>query len=923
MAYVPLHVHTINSPYAGMMTPLELVEAASRKNFSAVAITDQWNTYSHHEFSTLAKESGIRPVLGMEACHSSLTGREDLYHLTLLAEDDQGYENLLSLEAGHYQKKNSRYVTENELARFSGGIIALSGSINGEASQSVVHGNLGRVKKVVQRLLEIYGKNNFFIELMSHNSEREWFVCENMTELARKSGIATVVTNNDRFVSKDEFEYFAALRKMANEDERQEERKSWEDYFLKERKDLEPYFYTIERALDASGEIAERCEVKLRKNYRLDFSPSIDPADRLSEKCYRRLQLSYFNLPASELEDLKSSLTSELESARNENMSGFILFLAKFFYRCANQGIPIEIVGGNIQESFIAYLMGITLLNPLENGLVFECFCPMEDSSYPSLEFIKGTSNREAIFDTIRSIIPDCEIYFHMVREEMSFARIIREICRVLGVEKSVIKELSSALSQVKRNADLAVMLDGSKQLSAIYGGNGLVRKAFHIATHLRGRITSFNMNSARVIVLPKAAAGQIGIIAGEPEENFLMCDMNIIDECGGWSFYLHRSYILTAIVRALRTIDISEGGKGDSESALERMGDIPLDDRETYHMVSSGDTIGVYLLESQGIRDLVTKIKPEDFEQLVNAISLYRPAPLEGGLWKTYVEEENKKGMVYLPHSLLKPILDKTRGVLLYREQVRRIIETTAGLRGRDEFDVEEALIQRESTELRKARLNFIRGAIEKGIDEKGGQKVFDFLLKNVKYTHDKSLSSPRAYLSYRSAFLKAHYFRDYFAALLDVYRDSHERKKKYSEYLEEKGGSVLSADINSSYQEYIAENGDVRAPMSETKVLSREEELSIIEERDSSGIFESIEDFVERLPVISQQTILEMIDRGLFGSLGGDEGGMKDECIRIFESRKIEKKREPHPRPSANSRRKKAPGQLSLFEDDDNQPG
>ena len=748
---------------------------------------------------------------------------------------------------------------------------------------------------------------------MNHNSEREWFICDNLTKLAGKLGLALVVTNNDRFISADEAESYFVLRSMENG----EEEASAGEYYLKERKDLEPYFYSVQKALDISVEISKRCNVELKYGYRLGFYAIENPLEKLQDECSRWLKSASFSIEQENLNILQSNLETELESAEREELSGFLCFLAELFKKCEEEVVALEVIGGSLQESFLAYIMGITLLNPLEHGLLFECFLSSDKSSLPPLELIKAYGGRESIFKIIMSLIPDCSIYFQVLREEMSFKKITGGVCEVLGVQKNIRSELDNVIAKVRKKKDLSAMFEGSPALRTLSSQSSVVRQVLHIAGILRGKICHFNLNSSRVVILPRGAGAQLSRICTTPGECFLLCDKDSVDHLGGWSFVLHHLHVLSALVLMISQVTTEKGSEKDDERFLPgALGDIPLDDTDIFNMISSGDTMGVYLLESQGVRDILKKIKPRNFNDLITAISLYRPAPLKGGLWKIYIENGVKKES--LPHTSLVEALEDTRGILLYMEQVRGIIEMLAGLRGKKAFEIERALRTRDSGGLMGARLNFIRGAIDNRIDEKEGEKIFDFLLKNIKYTHDKALSCSQAYLSYRSAYLKTHHFESYFAALMSVYGDSPDKVRKYKNYFKSAGGNILPPDINASGVNFTAEGDDIRSPISDYSDMSAETCSRIVQERRENGEFKGISDFIQRVTDIPEISIYGMIKEGFFDNLGRDRKSMEDECVKIFERRKIQNPVGPESAGGENSKIKNKYGQISLFDEE-----
>lgn len=902
-----------------MLTCEELIEQSVRKGFGAVAVTDCWNTYAHHKFYRLAREAGIKPILGLEIQHESLSERDGLYHLTLLAETDTGYENIVSLAALHYAKKNSKYVTAEELAQRSEGIIALTGSTRGEAAQALLHGNQGRVKEVLEKLSSFYGSDNLFLELMNHNTEKDWFICENFSRFSKKMGIPSVVTNNDRFISPDDADGYFMLRSIEMGEKRKEEKEAADEYYLKGEKELEPFFYTVRDAIDLTARISRRCNVELRYGYSLGINSIEDPKGKLEEKCRSQLRRCFSVRGGEIAESLENNLAVELESVEREEISGFLLFLTELLKKCREEGVALEVVGGSLQESFIAYLLGITMLNPLEHGLVFECFCSSDRLSLPQIEFIKAYGKRELIFDIISSLIPGSSIYYQVSREEMSYAKIIQEVCSALEAGKNIQSELENIIPKLKKKKDLQAMLESSPALRTLYSQSDLVRRALHLAGILKGKICHFNMNSSRVFILPKGTGRQITRIYLPSGECFLQCNRYTVDHLGGWTFVLHHSHVLSAIVETIRQIHLEKPPvKGDKMLMPAELEDISLDDNDTFDMISSGDTTGVYLLESRGVRDILRKITPRNFNQLVTALSLYRPAPLEGGLWKTYVDNGSKGDGVELPDSSLAEALKDTRGVLLFIEQVRKIIELSAGLRGKTAFEIERALKTRDSGALMKARLNFIRGAMENGISENKGDRIFDFLIKNIKYTHDKALSCSQAYLTFRSAYMKTHYFEHYFAALLSVYGNSPDKFKRCADYFKSRGGKLLPPDINSSCEYYTAEGLDIRSPLSNYKGIDIETVRQIASERRKDGEFKGLDDFLRRLADIPEMTVCGMIEEGFFDSIDPDRTSMIDKCVMIYKGKKIQNPSGSESPRNENSKREEKPGQFSLFDDE-----
>ncbi len=922
MTYVPLHVHSINSPYHGMMTPEEIVSRASYHHLPAVALTDRWTSYGHFEFSEAAKIAGIKPVFGAEIRHLSLTGADGLFHLTVLAENNDGYGNLAKLISLHYGKEKDPHVTEEEMAECSEGLIVLTGCLKGEANQAVLRGNLGRERAVVEKLLEIYGREQVYLELMTHNVDVEQLAMDKMILLSEKLKVPMVVTNNDRYQKKEDEVYFTILRQLAGDSEADTEGNG--EFYLKKRKELEPLFYPIVDALDESGRIAERCNVTIDINGKIAFPAEETAGETLSEMCNRRFLLEFHSLKPDDMSKIKRNLKTEIDSVLREGMAGFLLYIRRLFQVCESQGIWLEIMGSDILESFIVYLLGINPLNPMNHGLVFESFNSFRPGVPPPLELIKSKGTRDRFLEILRAILPENKVFNQVIREEASFLTIAKELCEVLGAEQDLQDEILRNLSTMKKKTGLASMLESSESLTHLYTGSKLARKILHSSHALQGRINHFILNSSKLVVLPKEIEKSVAFMTGNGGDRYILADNTAVMNLGGFMLGVQHSHFLSALAGSVSAVVKSDkaGSKAVENVKGEegRWGGRSLDDACTFELISSGDTAGVYLLESRGIRDLLTKIKPETFDELVNVISLYRPGPLEGKLWQKYIENMEKKGKVYLPHHSMAAPLENTRGILLFREQVREILKSSAGLKGNEALFVERTLETERSGDLLRSRLEFIRGAMDNDINEEDAQKIFDYLLHNIKYTHNRALSCSQAYISYRTAFMKAHYSDYYFASLLNSTRDIRDRQEKYYDYLASINHPVLDADINASSREYARTEAGVRQPIDEGGILNANEIDTLLSERSENGDFVSITDFLERMSGhLAMDSVGQLIDAGLFDYTMIKRAELRDRCLEFYEKNAKAGEFFRPKQDQAGTRKKKGSSpQLSFFTDD-----
>ena len=907
-----------------MITPAEIVSRASFLGLPAIALTDHWTTYGHFEFYKLARDAGLKPLLGTELNHSSLVGARGHYHLTAIAESNEGYGNLVRLVNAHYTKGKEQYVTPEELAEFSDGLIVLTGCLKGEASQAILHGNLGREREVVERLVEIFGAESIFVEIMNHNLPEERLVFDHLAMLAKRLGIPLVATNNDRYMKKDESEYFELLTAMRNKGMEGEQASPPPEFYLKREKEIEPFFYAAGDSIHRSGEIAERCEVDPFKRGRIAFSQAPVPDDMLQKMCKRRFLLKFHNRSRDEISRLQKTLDKELLCAEREGLAGFLLFLYELFQLAVNRGIWLEIMGGDLLESVIAYLLGIVPLNPVEYDLVLETFATSKRGVPASLELITSEPKKETFVELVRELLPGYRPYHLVLQEEMSLQTIAKELVELLGAPDNVREELARILGFDRKQRSLAKMLDGSEALTHLYNNNGIVRKALHAAQALRGKICHFIQNTSRLAVLPVGIEQSVSFITGAEGERYVLCSTKAIDSFGGWLFGIQHSHFLAAL--DMSVCEMQDGEEAETivsgeDNIVDRWMPEALDDPQTYALISSGDTVGVCLLESKGIRDLLVKIQPRDFGELINVISLYRPAPLEGKLWERYVENAEKKGKVFLPHHLLAASLESTRGLLLYEEQVREVLAYTAGLECDRALDVEKALKSKDSGDLLSTRLEFIRGAMDRRVDEEDAQKIFDFLLHNISYTHSKALSCSQAYLSYRTAFLKAHYFESYFATLLNSNMDVRDRRKRYIEFLEDRDVEILSPDINVSDTLFRVEGNAIRVPLLPGKSSEPKELQEIISEREREGPFKSLDDFLGRTyERVSMKTVMEMIEEGAFDIFAASRKDLTSRCRDYYEGGgRSGLFAHTAYRAPVSKKKKKPDSQLSFFDEDE----
>ena len=921
MPYVPLHVHSVYSGPDGILAIRELVSRASFLGFEALALTDYHTTYGHFEFFEAARGAGLKPVFGAEIQHAPIAGASGVFHLTVLAENEEGYRNLCALASRQPARDKDAPVPPEELAGRSAGLIALTGCLRGEASQAVVHGNLGRARDAILRLGEIFGPRNLYIEIQNHLRPEEELVAEQLRILSTKVGVPLVITNNDRFALKEDAESFKLARRIAKKKPEGDGEDPVQEYYLKRERELAPLFGDARAAFDRSGEIAGRCTVDLARSGRISFAGAGQAQEALVDMCRRRFVLAFHNRPADERAHLLRGMERELAAAREEELGDFLIFLRELFAAAFAHGIWVELMGSDLLQSIVAYLLDINPLNPADHDLVFESFAPSRRGSIPPVELAISEPQKERLAAVIAGLIPDLTPCFQIAQEEMSVVTIAKEIGEILGTPSELREELARILSFERRHRSLASLLEGSEAAQRLYNAEPAVKGILHAAYRLQGKILHFTLDTSKFVILPRELEGFYAVTVNAAGERFAQLGSSSIEAAGGWILGIQHSHFLAAVQKTIESIRREEGSPAPSRlfggTGRKRWTPRSLDDPRAFALIAGGETAGVYLLESQGIRDHLVRTKPETFGELVNVISLYRPGPLEGRLWERYIDNAEKKGKVYLPHHSLAAILEDTRGVLLYREQMREVLEDAAGLRGKDAIKVENALRRKDSGELVSARLAFVRGAMEKGLNEEDGQRIFDFLLHNVAFTHSRSLSCAQALMSYRTAFLKAHCLERYFTALLNSNLGVKDREGKYLAYLKDRGVPVLPYGINADAVAFSFEEGVIRAPLVALVSLEKAEWDAIVEERIYRGDFASFEEFLSRMKDrISMGAAMELIDVGVFDDGGLSRDGLRRACDEFFHGAPSAPPRAHAPRQPRAGKTRPSTNQISLFD-------
>jgi len=914
VVYIPLHVHTVYSPYESLITIEELVSRASFLEFPAIGITDHWSTYGHFEFYRLAKEHGIKPVFGCEVCHRSLTGDEEFFHLTILAENDEGYKNLTRLVSLHFTKSNGRYVTVDELNENSLGLIVLTGCMKAQIVRAIDSGRGADARKALERIVEIFGAGNVYVELMNHGMKKQFSINEKLVQLAGEMGIKTIVTNNDRFIDKKDVSAFIEMLRLADKPHLSEYEGYFEELYLKKHSELRKYYFAYEDALDRCLEVADRCTVELGDKFHVFFDSFAEADYAIADLARRRYILSYHGIDGDH--KYKRRLEKELDHLKKRRLTPFIFFLFRLFQRARGEGIHVEVSSGELLRSFICYLLELVPLDPVTYGFKFDTAIDKELDSSTTVELILPVDMKERFIEIAEGLTGEGRLFFDMTREEMSMQAIVSKLCDIYRIKESIRKVILAELSFHSSALKLGEFLDSSDQASRLYLSDGDLRYVLRTAFSLKGKIIHLVMNSSKVVILPEGISASMSRVKGKGNVDFLMLDQRSISSLRFWVFGLQQSRFLTAIEETSRML-LSRRGRDGKREKRSFLKPVNLNDAKTFKMISEGDTEGVYFLEGRGIKELLVRAKPRNFGELVNCIALYKPSTIGAGLWKRYVGEVEVRGDWHDKNNAVDKVLKRTKGILLFDNQIEEMLVNVAGLPENEASEI-AAELKTKGAGTPSIRLKFINCAMDKGVSEEEAEKVFDFIEKHMGFVQNEADTSIQAYMSYRTAYLKANHFLEYFVALLNSYTGISERQTNYISYLESRGVKLLGIDINKSGYEFVIEEEAIRYPISFLHGVDRNSLLLILEERKKGGDFSSLEDFMDRVGVEVKAGVIEtLIDSGAFDWTGSDRGRMKDYCRRYLR-RLEEKERVDKGEVLKEHKKKPRTEQLSLFEEE-----
>ncbi len=918
MAFTHLHVHTEYSLLDGSAKIKEIVARAKELGMDSLAITDHGVMYGVIDFYRACKKEGIRPIIGCEVyvapgsrfAKEGGMSEERYYHLVLLAENDKGYSNLIKIVSkgfteGYYYKPRVDYEV---LKQYSEGIIALSACLAGEVAVNLKRGFYEEGKAAALRLQEIFGKDNFFLEMQDHGIPEQKTVNAALLRMHQETGIDLVATNDVHYIYDTDVEAHDILlciqtqKKVTDEDRMRYE---GGQYYLKSPEEMEELFPYAKEALENTHKIAERCNVEIvfgqYKLPKYDVPEGYDAWTYLQMLCEEGMKRRYPEVTP----ELQARLSYELNIIHTMGFDDYYLIVWDFIKYAKDHNIMVGPGRGSGAASIAAYALGITDIDPIRYQLLFERFLNPERVSMPDFDIDFCYERRQEVIDYVVRKYGKDRVVQIVTFGTMAARGVIRDVGRALDYPYAICDQVAKMIPQ-ELNITIEKALESSAELRGLYQTDEKIRYLIDMSKRLEGLPRHTSIHAAGVVIANAPADDYVPLSRGADDAITTQFTMTTLEELG----------LLKMDFLGLRTLTVIQ----DAEELINKnrpqkewicMDRIDYDDPNIYEMISSGRSDGVFQLESTGMKNFMKELKPENLEDVIAGISLYRPGPMD--FIPKYIKgKQNPESIVYDCPELI-PILQTTHGCIVYQEQVMQIVRELAGYSyGRSDL-VRRAMAKKKADVMARERKNFVygneeeqvKGCIANGISEEIGNRIFDEMTDFAKYAFNKAHAACYAVVSYRTAYLKYYYPVEFMAALMTSVMDHTGKVTEYIYSCRQMGIEILPPDVNEGEMGFSVSGNQIRYGLSAIKGVGKPVIEALVKEREENGRFTGLKDFVERLSgkEVNKRTIESFIKAGAFGPEFGTRKQLMQVYIAVMDGVALERK-------------KGLTGQMSLFD-------
>jgi len=931
--FVHLHLHTEYSLLDGAVRIPDLVKTVANYEMPAVALSDHGVLYGAIDFYNACREQGIKPIIGCELYLAPRTLQDRTpkldqtsYHLLVLAKDETGYRNLLKLASiaqieGFYYKPR---VDKSILREHAAGLIGTSSCLAGEIPAALLNGDYALAKQLTLEYLDIFGKENFYIELQDHGLPEQKQVNEELLRMAKELKLPLVCTNDAHYLNREDAEMHDVLlciQTNTNINDPKRLKFGTQEFYVKPPREMYDRFKHVPEALANTLEIAERCNLKLEFG-RLqlpapDMPEGKTPMDYVRDLCYQRAP----ELVRDVSNSVRERLEYELSVIEKTGFASYFLIVRDFAMFARRQGIYFG-VRGSAAGSLVSHCLGITDIDPLEYDLTFERFLNIERVQMPDIDMDFEDARRDLVIEYVKSKYGEDRVAQIITFGTLAARAAVRDTGRALSTPPTLVDKVAKMIPAIPVGISIDRALKENSEFRSEYERSPQVRPLLDMARRIEGITRNASVHAAGVVISSEPLVNHVPLGKAADGSYVTQYHMGNLEQIGLLKMDFLGLSNLSVLAKAVENIRKSQGIEINVR-------DLPQDDTKTYEMLSNGDTTGVFQLESAGMRRYIRQLRPQSVRELAAMVALYRPGPMDH--IPKFIRSKHGMEPIQYPHPWLKPILEETYGVIVYQDQVMKIVQALAGFSLGKADILRRAMGKKKPSEMKKMRAEFVQGASEKGLSEKEANHLFDLIEPFAGYAFNKAHAVCYAHIAYQTAYLKANYPVEYMAALMAVYLDKKDKIANCIEECSRLNIPVLLPDVNKSEVGFSIESydpgsqrmnrrtrksqtkkgsvpsGAIRFGLGAVKNVGEAAVEAILKARAEEGPFQDIFDFCEKLQIaggINRATIEALVQAGAFDSLHPNRDWILKGLDLILQ----------HAQSAARDR---AAGQNSLFEE------
>lgn len=876
--FVHLHSHTEYSLFDGISRIGELVSHVKEMGQTALAITDHGVMYGAVYLYKECIKQGIKPIIGCEIYvtrgsrfDKSGNGKEKLAHLILLAENNEGYQNLIKIcskawTEGYYHRPRADHEL---LEKYHEGLIVTSACVGGEVPQAILNGDMDEARKVIEFYINTFGKDNYFLEIQNHGLPEEAAVRPVLASLAKEYGLGLVATNDFHYTKKEDArsqEIKLCISTGKTLDDPYHFHFANDEFYCKSGDEMRAILGNFPGAIENTRVIADRCNVELtfgeHKLPSFDVPEGETAASYLRKLCEKALPERYAVVTDKE----RSRMDYELGVIDKMGFSDYFLIVMDFIHYAKSHGIPIGPGRGSAAGSIVSYLLHITEVDPLRFDLLFERFLNPARVSMPDIDTDLCYRRRGEVIEYLARKYGSDQVAQIITFGTLAARAVIRDVGRVTNMPLREVDRIAKMVP-VGPGVTLKKTMEGSREFRDLYDSDTTVHRLIDHCLDLEGISRNSGTHAAGVVICSKPVEEYVPIRLTQDGFIQTQYEKDQVEQLGLLKMDLLGLRNLTVIHDALEMIRENRGIDLDINK-------IPSEDEETCKMLCDGDTIGVFQSESSGFTSLLMQLHPERFEDLIPMVALYRPGPLGSGMAEDFIKRKHGKIPVEYPHPSLEPILKETYGVILYQEQVMQIASVMGGFSLGQADMLRRAMGHKEPEILQQNRETFVDGAVANGVDDRTANYVFDLMVHFAGYGFNKSHSVCYGWIAWQTAYLKAHYRPEFMAAMMTCYNGDRDKVSRYISDTRRAGVVIAAPDVNLS-EAYFSVKGDkILFGLDGIQNVGEGAVRSIIEARKQGGPFKSLSDFVERADNrgLNSRACESLIRCGALDSLGAN---------------------------------------------------